>query len=409
LQTRALVFDSIFDNYRGVVVFVRVFSGEILKRKKAKFLGTGAEIEILDCGFLRPSFDSQEKISTGEIGFVVTGLKSVRDARIGDTLFLGNFNESVKPLPGFKILKPMLFAGFFPIDTDEFSSLRSALEKLSLSDSSISFEPEFSPALGNGFRIGLLGMLHLEIVQERLEREFNLDLIATAPSVSFQILEKTGKIYQISSATKLPDLSKVDKILEPWVNLEILSPKDFIGKIMEMATSRRGIFKNMQYLEENRVLLNFQLPMSAIVSDWYDRLKSVSSGFASMNYDFLEFRAGDLVKLDILIAGEKVDSLSQMVHRSESRQVGLPICQKLKEIIPRSQFPIAIQAAIGSQIIARETIPALRKDVTAGLYGGDVTRKNKLLKKQKAGKKRMKQIGKISLPQEAFLAILKRD
>ncbi len=408
-MTRALVFDSVFDPYRGVVAFVRVFEGEIEKRKKGKFLGTGAEIEILECGYFMPKYSPQPAIHEGEIGYVVTGLKSVRDARVGDTLFCGNFSEKPEAIPGYKIVRPMLYAGFFPTDADDFATLRDAFEKLSLSDSSLSFEPEHSPALGNGFRVGLLGMLHLEIVQERLEREFDLDLIVTAPSVPYEIVKKDTTIQRISSAAHLPDPAHIEEIREPWSKVEIITPRNFMGALMDLCSRRRAIFKNTTFLDEERALLTFEIPTANIVCDFYDRLKSLSSGYASMSAEFLEFREDDLVRLDILVAGDVVDSLAQMAHRSEARALGAPVCKKLKEIIPRANFPIALQAAIGGQIIARETIPAYRKDVTAGLYGGDVSRKNKLLKKQKAGKKRMKQMGQVSLPQEAFLAILKRE
>jgi GTP-binding protein LepA len=405
---KALIFDSVFDPYRGVVIFVRVFSGEIKKSVKAKLIGGKTEIEILDCGYFRPKFDSQLSLKTGEIGYVVTGLKSTREARVGDTLYIGG-KEEESPLPGFQIVRPMLFAGFFPTDADEFPSLRDALEKLSLSDSALVFEPEHSPALGNGFRIGLLGMLHLEIIQERLEREFGLNLIVTAPSVPYDILMNNNSVQKISCAANLPDISHVQEIREPWSKVEVICPKNAVGGVMDLCTKRRGIFKNMQHLDQLRTVITFEMPLSAVITEMHDRLKSISSGYASLSSEFLEFRANDLVKLDILIAGERVPSLSQMAHRSEARSAGAPIIKKLKDIIPRENFPIALQAAIGGNIIARETIPAYRKDVTAGLYGGDVSRKNKLLKKQKKGKKRMKSMGKVRLPQEAFLAVLKRE
>lgn len=408
-ETKALVFDSVFDPYRGVVAYVRVFSGQIDKRSKARFLATKTDIEVLECGYFSPKLTPQPQIKTGEIGYVVTGLKSTRDARVGDTLYIGKNSEHVQPLPGFRIVRPMLFAGVFPVDADDFSQLRDALEKLSLSDSALVFEPEHSPALGNGYRTGFLGMLHLEIIQERLEREHDLDLIITAPSVPYDIILGTGEKIRISSAANLPDPTYIKEIMEPWTHVEIITPKDSVGGAMDLASKRRGVFKNMQHLDESRVLLTFEMPLSSVITDMHDRLKSVSSGYASMSSEFIEFRSGDLVKLDILVAGDRIDSLSQMVHRTEARHVGTPIVLKLKDVIPRANFPIALQAAIGGKIIARETIPAYRKDVTAGLYGGDVSRKNKLLKKQKAGKKRMKAMGKINLPQEAFLAILKRD
>ncbi len=408
-DTKALVFDSVFDPYRGVVAYVRVFNGRIGKRNKARFLATKTDIEVLECGYFRPQLDPQPSIESGEIGYVVTGLKSTREARVGDTLYIGKNLENASPLPGFRIVRPMLFAGIFPTEADDFAQLRDALEKLSLSDASLVFEPEHSPALGNGYRVGLLGMLHLEIIQERLEREFDLDLIVTAPSVPYDILLTSGEKIRISSAADLPDPAHIKEISEPWSRVEIITPKESVGAAMDLCTKRRGLFKNMQHLDESRVLLTFEMPLASVITDMHDRLKSSSSGYASMSSDFIEFRTGQLVKLDILVAGDRIDSLSQMVHQSEARHIGAPICTKLKDVIPRANFAIALQAAIGGRIVARETIPAYRKDVTAGLYGGDVSRKNKLLKKQKAGKKRMKAMGKIELPQEAFMAILKRD
>lgn len=408
-QTKALVFDSVFDPYRGVVAYVRVFSGEIEKRKKARFLGTKTDIEILECGYFKPKYSPQDAIKTGEIGYVVTGLKSTREARVGDTLYLGNDKENAEGIPGFKIVKPMLYAGIFPTDADDFPQLRDALEKLSLSDSALVFEPENSPALGNGFRVGMLGMLHMEIVQERLEREHNMDIIVTAPSVPYNVVKNDGEKFRISSAADLPDPSIIDEIHEPWSKVEIITPQEYVGGIMDLCVKRRGLYKNMQHLDENRTLLTFEMPLASVITELHDRLKSISAGYASMSSEFIEYRAEDLVKLDILVAGDKIDSLAQMVHRSEARGVGLPVVKKLKDVIPRANFPIAIQACIGGNVIARETISAYRKDVTAGLYGGDVSRKNKLLKKQKAGKKRMKAMGKVNLPQDAFMAILKRD
>ena len=408
MTTRALIFDSVFDPYRGVVVYVRVFDGEIEKRKKARFLASKTDIDILECGYFTPKFNPQDKVLCGEVGYVVTGLKSTKEARVGDTLYIGK-EEDPTPIKGYQVVQPMLFAGFFPTDADQYGLLRDALEKLSLSDAALTFDAQHSPALGNGFRIGLLGMLHLEIIQERLEREFSIDLIVTAPSVPFEIMKHDGEKITISCAAELPDPSHIEEIAEPWSRVEIITPKDYVGGVMDLCSKRRGIMKNMQHLDENRVLLTFEMPLLAVITDLHDSLKSISSGYASLSNDFLEFRVGDLVKLDIMVAGEVIDALSQMAHRSEARPLGAPLCKKLKEIIPRANFPIALQAAIGGQIIARETIAAFRKDVTAGLYGGDVSRKNKLLKKQKAGKKRMKSVGKVQLPQDAFLAILKRD
>lgn len=406
--SKALIFDSVFDNYRGVILFVRLFAGKIKKGEVGRLLSSKKKVEVLDCGFFAPKMKSYPEIQEGEVGFVVSGLKTIKEARVGDTLYIGNMDKP-EPLLEYQKAKPMLFASFFPVEASDYKNLEDALDKLSLNDASIQYNKEYSPALGNGFRIGLLGMLHLDIVQERLEREFDLDLIVAAPSVPFEILKSNGEVEKISSAAHLPDLAEVNEIREPWAKLEIVTNNDTVGGIIELCTKRRGKMKNMKYLDQTRVLIDFEIPLSAIITNFYDDLKSISSGYASMSNEFLEYRAEKLVKLDIMVAGEKVDALAQIVHRDEARQNGAPICKRLKDIIPRQNFPIALQAAIGSQIIARETIAAYRKDVTAGLYGGDVSRKQKLLKKQKKGKKRMKQMGRVEVPQEAFLSILKRD
>ncbi|MCF7845920.1 MAG: translation elongation factor 4 [Candidatus Peribacteraceae bacterium] len=406
LETKALIFDSIFDPYRGVVIYVRNFSGEIKKGDKLRLLRAGAEFEALEVGCLKPKYSSTGKIETGEIGYIVTGLKSVRDARVGETVWHGK-NKNPEPLPGYKKVSPFVFAGIFANDADDYPELRDALEKLSLNDASLSFEPERSTALGFGFRVGFLGLLHLEIIQERLEREYDLDLIVTAPSVKYELKNSRSEVVPLANPSELPET--FEELREPWVRLEIVTPKDFLGGILELVTKRRGVQKNLSFLDPTRALVEYEMPLASIVTDFYDKLKNISSGYASMSYEFLEFRAGELVRLDVLVGGEKIDALSFVVHKSEARSVGMNLCKKLKEIIPRANFVIPIQAAIGAQVIARETLSAYRKDVTAKLYGGDVTRKNKLLKKQKAGKKRLKQFGKVSLPQEAFLAVLKRD
>jgi GTP-binding protein LepA len=412
-ELKALIFDSVYDLYRGIVVYVRLTSGSVKRGDSVYFLNTKKKIEVLEVGYFKPEYVACDILHAGEVGYIVTGLKSVREARVGDTVWQplesGVDFENAVSLEGYNIVKPFVFAGIFCTENDDYSLLREALEKLQLNDSSLSFEPENSGALGHGFRCGFLGLLHMEIVQERLEREYNLDLIVTAPSVSYVIKMTNGTEKAISSPADLPDMVFVDHIKEPWVKVEILVPKRYVGAIMTLCSEKRGVSKNMQYLDENRVLMTFEIPLASIVVDFYDRLKSVSSGYASMNYEHLDFREGDLVKLDVLIAGDRVDALSVIVFRKDSFYIGRDLVLRLKDVIPKANFVIPIQAAIGGKIIARETISAYRKDVTAKLYGGDVSRKRKLLEKQKAGKKRMKKMGKVELPQEAFLAVLKRD
>ena len=411
-ELKALIFDSVYDTYKGVVTYVRLKSGSIKKGDTLYFLNTKKQMEALEVGYFRPKYQPADRLLPGEVGYVVTGLKSVRDARVGDTLWKpaesGVDLNSAVPLPGYNLVKPFVFAGIFCTDADDYPLLRDALEKLQINDSSLSFQPERSGALGHGFRCGFLGLLHMEIIQERLEREYDLDLLVTAPSVSYITCTNDGEELVISNPSDLPEVAKIESLKEPWVKIEILTPKDYVGGVMTLCSERRGISKDMQYLDEERVLLVYEMPLSSIVMDFYDNLKSVSSGFASMNYEYLDYREEDLVKLDILVAGEKIDALSLIVHRQNAFYVGSDITKKLKDLIPRHQFAVPIQAAIGSKVIARETIPAFRKDVTAGLYGGDVTRKNKLLQKQKKGKKRMKMMGKVELPQDAFLAVLKK-
>lgn len=407
-ETKALIFDSVYDTYKGVVAYVRVFEGEIRKDDKMKFLHSNQEIEVLEVGYFKPKYLQADALECGEIGYVVTGVKTVSEARVGDTIWKG-FSSAPLPLPGYKKVVPYVYAGIFPIDGDDFPLLRDALMKLSLNDASLQFEPENSAALGYGFRCGFLGLLHMEIIQERLEREYSLSLIATAPSVSYEIIKTAGEAMKISNPTELPDRNYYSEIKEPWMKVEIITPRDYIGSVMKICEERRGVQKNIQYVDATRAILIFELPLSQIIMDFYDQLKSVTSGYASMNYEFIEYRSEDLVKLDFLIASEKVDSLSTIVHKSDAYRIGTGLAKKLKTIIPRAQFEIILQAAIGSKIIARETIGALKKNVTAKLYGGDRTRKDKLLKKQKAGKKRMKKMGSVEIPQEAFLALLKRE
>ncbi len=412
-ELKALVFDSVYDSYKGVVAYVRLMSGSVSKGDSVYFLNTKKKIEVLEVGYFKPKYVACKGLHAGEVGYVVTGLKSVREARVGDTIWRPGGTsvkmEGADPLEGYNVVRPFVFAGIFCTNNDDYPLLRDALDKLQLNDSAMSFEPEHSGALGHGFRCGFLGLLHMEIVQERLEREYNLDLVVTAPSVSYVVVLKSDKEITISSPADLPDLAHVESIKEPWVKIEVLTPKDYVGAVMTLCSEKRGIHKNMQYLDESRVLLTFEMPLASLVVDFYDQLKSATSGYASMNYEYLDFREGDLVKLDILIANDRVDALSLILHRSEAQYIGRDLTKKLKEIIPRANFVIPIQAAIGGKVVARETLSAFRKDVTAKLYGGDVTRKNKLLKKQKAGKKRMKMMGKVQLPQEAFLAVLKRD
>ncbi len=411
-ETKALIFDSVYDSYRGVVTYVRLMSGELKRGDKIFLLHNKTELEVLEVGYFKPKYLAADILVAGEVGYVVSGLKNVADARVGDTIWKPGTQpleaREARPLAGYKVVKPYVFASIFCVDGDDFPLLRDALQKLQLSDSALTFEPEQSGALGHGFRCGFLGLLHLDIVQERLEREYNLNLIVTAPSVSYIAVVTSGEEVFVANPADLPDPARILAIREPWVKVEILTPKEYVGTIMQMTLEKRGLNKSIQYIDENRVILLFEVPLASIVVDYYDSLKSISSGYASMNYEYLEYREGNLVKLDMLIAGEKVDALSMIVHRDQAYHIGIDMCKKLKELIPKHQFEVAIQAAIGSKVIARETISAMRKDVTAKLYGGDRTRKDKLLKKQKEGKKRLKKVGKVDLPQEAFLAILKK-
>jgi len=399
-QTKALIFDSVYDQYKGVVAFVRVNEGTITVGDKVTLLNTKTQFEVLEVGYFRPAYEKARELKSGEVGYVVTGLKSVGEARVGDTIWQSKTTklEDAVPLPGYKKVKPFVFASIFCTEGEDFPLLRDALDKLSLNDSALQFEPEQSTALGYGFRCGFLGLLHLEIVQERLEREYDLDLVVTAPSVSYVAILTNGDRVEVSTPSQLPDRAHIDKIEEPWVDVEILVPKDYVGNVMKLCQENRGHSKNIQYLDENRVLLVFEMPLANIVVDFYDHLKSTTSGYASMSYEFKENRAGDLVKVDILIAGEEVDALSVMTHRSEAQEIGSRLTKRLKQVIPKAQFEIALQAAIGAKVIARESISALRKDVIAKLYGGDRTRKDKLRKTQKAGNQRMKQVATINLP-----------
>ena len=404
---QALIIDSWFDPYVGVVILVRVKQGQIRKRQKMLVMSTQRSYLIDDVGVFTPKRTSQDVLSAGQVGYIIGGIKEIDSARVGDTITLVD-RPADEPLEGFKEIQPRVFAGMFPVDADDYDDFRDSLEKLTLNDASLQYEPENSTALGFGFRIGFLGMLHMEIIQERLEREYNLDLITTAPTVVYQLLDTKGKVFEIHNPSDLPEVNYIEEIREPIINTNILVPQDYVGNVISLCIEKRGVQKNMQYLG-TQVSLTYEMPLSEVVLDFFDRLKSVSRGYASFDYDFARFQADDLVKVDILINGERVDALSIIAHRDVSQRRGREVAEKMKELIPRQMFDVAIQAAIGRNIIARTNVKALRKNVTAKCYGGDATRKRKLLEKQKAGKKRMKQFGKVEIPQEAFLAVLKVD
>ncbi len=407
--TRAIIYDSWFDNYLGALALVRVFDGEIKKGQKLKLMSNGEEHEVLELYYPHPLKKLKTSaIKTGEIGIVVLGIKDVSIINVGDTITDAK-NPTTEPIGEYEPAKPFVFAGLYPIDTDKFEDLRDALEKLKLNDSSLSFEPETSVALGFGFRVGFLGMLHMEVVKERLEREFGLDLIATAPSVVYHVYLNDGTMVEVQNPSELPDVSKIERIEEPYVKATVITPSEFLGNIMNLLVSKRGIQEKMTYLNEDRVMLEYSVPMNEIVVDFYDTLKSISKGYASFDYEPIEYREGDLVKLDVRVAGEVVDALSVIVPRSAAESRGRALVKNMKEIVPRQLFEVAIQASLGNKIIARETVKSMGKNVTAKCYGGDITRKRKLLEKQKAGKKRMKAIGKVQLPQEAFMSVLKMD
>ena len=405
--TRALIFDSYYDDYRGVILYTRVVDGAIKKGDTMKMLATGAEGIALEVGALSPTMTSLGSIDTGEIGYIVTNLKTTRDARVGDTVSIAK-NLAAHPLPGYRHVKPFVYAGFFPVSNEDYNELKDAIEKLSLSDSALQFEPENSPVLGFGVRIGFLGLLHMDIIRERLEREYNLDLVVTNPSTDYEVYMTDGAQIDIKSASDLPDVSKIAEIREPWIRGEIVVPQDYVGSVIQLIVSKRGIQKNISYIDK-RSLISFEAPLANLLTDFYDQLKSVTSGYGSFNYELDEYRAEDLVRVDFYVAGEMVDALSVMTHRSESQSLGRETTKKLKEIIPRQNFQVALQAAIGARFIAREDLSAYRKDVTTGLYGGDVSRKKKVLAKQAKGKKRMKRFGKVDIPADAFTVMLKRD
>jgi GTP-binding protein LepA len=401
---KALIIDSWFDNYVGVVMLVRVLDGVLKPRDRILLMASKAVHLCEQVGVFTPKSKNRESLGAGEVGFIISGIKELKSAKVGDTVTLAERPAS-RPMLGFKEIKPQVFAGLYPVESNQYEALRDALEKLKLNDSSLQYEPETSQALGFGFRCGFLGLLHLDIVQERLEREYGMDLITTAPTVVYQIMMRDGSTTQIENPSRLPDLSKIEEIREPIITATILVPQEYVGAVITLCISKRGMQKNMQYMGR-QVMLTYEMPLNEVVMDFFDKLKSTSRGYASLDYEFKEFRASDLVRLDILINGEKVDALSLIVHRASSQYRGRELAQKMRELIPRQMFDIAVQAAIGAHIIARESIKALRKNVLAKCYGGDISRKRKLLEKQKAGKKRMKQVGNVEIPQEAFLAIL---
>ena len=401
---QALIIDSWFDNYVGVVMLVRVMEGTLKPKDKIQLMATGATYLCEQVGVFTPKSQARDELAAGEVGFIIAGIKELKGAKVGDTVTLGS-RPAAKALPGFKVIKPQVFAGLYPVESNQYEALRDALTKLQLNDASLRFEPEVSQALGFGFRCGFLGLLHMDIVQERLEREYDMDLITTAPTVIYQILMRDGRLIEIENPSKMPDLSQIEEIREPIITASILMPQEYVGAVITLCTEKRGTQKNMQYLGR-QVMLTYELPMAEVVMDFFDKLKSVSRGYASLDYELKDFQIADVVKLDILINSERVDALSVMVHRANSQYRGREVAAKMRKLIPRQMFDVAIQAAIGSNIIARESIKALRKNVLAKCYGGDITRKKKLLEKQKAGKKRMKQVGSVEIPQEAFLAIL---
>jgi GTP-binding protein LepA len=406
-ETRALIFDSYYDDYRGVILYVRVFDNQIKKGDQIKMMATGVSGIALEVGALRPDMTAGHSLQAGEIGYIVTNLKTTRDAKVGDTVTLTS-DSATEQLPGYKDVQPFVYAGFFPQSNEFYQELKDAIEKLSLSDSALQFAPENSPVLGFGVRIGFLGLLHMDIVRERLEREYNLDLVVTNPSTDYQVRLLSGEEIDIKSAADLPDPAQIELIREPWIKGEIIVPKEYVGAVIQLVSSKRGLQTNLSYVDE-RSLVSFEAPLANLLTDFYDQMKSLTSGYGSFNYELDDYRAEDLVKLDFYVAGERVDALSIMVHRSESQGLGREIVGKLKEVVPRHNFQISLQAAIGGKFIAREDISAYRKDVTTGLYGGDVSRKKKVLAKQAKGKKRLKKFGKVDIPAEAFTVMLKRD
>lgn len=405
---KALVFDSKFDAYKGVVLYVRVIDGRIKPGMKIKMMATNAEFEVTEVGVFKPNLVNVDSLEVGQVGFFAAAIKNVKDARVGDTVTDAN-NPAAEALPGYRKATPMVFCGLYPVENSDYDNLRDALEKLQLNDASLVFEPETSVALGFGFRCGFLGLLHMDVIKERLEREYNLTLITTAPNVIYQVFRTNGDVELVDNPSNFPDPTVIDHVEEPYVNATIIVPKDYVGAVMELSQEKRGEYENMTYLDETRVMIHYVLPLSEIIYDYFDRLKSVTRGYASLDYELAGYRASSLVKVDILLNGEPVDALSAIVHREKAVSRGRQLVEKLRSLIPRQMFEIPVQAAIGNKVIARENVRAMRKDVLAKCYGGDISRKRKLLEKQKEGKKRMKQVGSVELPQEAFMAILKMD
>ncbi len=405
---RALIFDSHYDSYKGVIAYVRVFDGTIAKTDKLLLMATGVEIEPIEIGIFNPSMKPVETLTAGEVGYVATGLKTVRECRVGDTITLA-LQGAPAPLPGYEHVKPMVFAGFYPTDNDDYNDLRDALDKLQLNDAALVFEPETSQALNFGFRVGFLGLFHMDIIQERLEREYDLDLVATSPSVEYQVLLRSDEMITINSPADLPDESIIAEIREPWMAIEIFTPEEFIGPIMDLVTSKRGEFVSMDYLDAKRVQLRYKIPLAELIVDFYDRLKSATRGYASLDYHVDAYRSEKLVKLDVLVNKQPVDALAMIVHEDEAFHKGQRLVSRLKKLIPRQLFEVPIQAAVGKRVVSRANVKALRKDVLAKCYGGDITRKKKLLEKQKKGKRRLKMIGNVEVPQEAFMAVLRLD
>lgn len=405
---QALIFDSHYDSYKGVIAYLRVFNGTLKRRQNVRLMATGATVEPIEMGVFRPAMIEADELSVGEVGYIATGLKTVQECRVGDTVTLAA-NPADTPVPGYQQVKPMVFAGFYPTDNDDYPELREALEKLQLNDASLTFEPETSTALNFGFRVGFLGLFHMDIIQERLEREYDLDILATAPSVEYQVTMRSGEQIIIDSPAELPDMGDVAEIHEPWMKIQVFSPDTFIGPIMELVTGKRGEYISMEYLDKTRVLITYKIPLAELIIDFYDRLKSMTKGYASLDYQFDSYKPENLVKLDVLVNAAPVDALSMIVHKDNAYHKGQKLVSKLKELIPRQQFVIPVQAAVGGKIISRADVKALRKDVLSKCYGGDISRKKKLLEKQKKGKRRMKMIGTVEVPQEAFMAILRLD
>ncbi|MCZ4408768.1 translation elongation factor 4 [Cryomorphaceae bacterium 1068] len=405
---QAMIFDSVFNSFRGIIAYFRIRNGSIKKGDEVKFVNTGQKYYADEIGTLKLNMLPKKELKAGDVGYIISGIKKAKEVKVGDTITLVN-NPCSEVVKGFEDVKPMVFAGIYPVDTDEYEELRASLEKLQLNDASLVYEPESSAALGFGFRCGFLGMLHMEIVQERLEREFDMTVITTVPNVGYIATTTDGRTFNVNNPSELPDPSNMDKVEEPYIQAQVITKSDFVGQVMNLCIEKRGILKNQVYLTSDRVEITFELPLGEIVFDFYDKLKTISKGYASFDYHPIGYKVSNLVKLDIMLNGDPVDALSALIHRDNAYDLGKKICAKLKELIPRQQFEIAVQAAIGSKVIARETVRALRKDVTAKCYGGDITRKRKLLEKQKKGKKRMRQVGNVEVPQQAFLAVLQLD